>query len=138
MLLPKHRSKPGSPARKWGFRLLPTTSPHVGRRTYRPELERLEDRLVLNYTYIGSTVMRGQWVELNGDPSATTVFTATDDAAASINLGSNTIDFYGKTYTGATALWASSNGLITFGTGNSAFINGDLMSSPTQAAISPF
>jgi hypothetical protein len=76
-------------------------------------------------------------VELNGDPSATTVITAADDLAKSINLGSNSINLYGTTYTGAT-FWASSNGLITFGTGNSAFINGDLKSSPTQAAISPF
>jgi hypothetical protein len=35
-------------------------------------------------------------------------------------------------------LFVSTNGLITFGTGNTAFSNADLTTSPTQAAISPF
>ena len=131
MLLPKQRRKDGSPVRGRE----PRSSRPAFHRFFRPRIEQLEDRLVLNYSFVGSTLT--QWVELNGDPSATTVISAVDDAAKSINLGSNTINFYGKTYTGATAFWASSNGLITFGTGNSAFINGDLKSSPTQAAISP-
>src|SRR6266852_190215 len=131
MLLPKHRRNGRSSIRKQEFR---STRPNQ-RRHFRPQVERLEDRLVLNYSFSSTPI---QWVELHGDPTATTVINAADDAAASVNLGSNSINFYGTTYTGATAFWASSNGLITFGSGNSAFMNGDLKSSPTQAAISPF
>jgi len=131
MLLPKQRHQNGSTIQSRRSR----PSPFAHHRFFRPQIERLEDRLVLNYSFSSTPI---QWVELHGDPTATTVINAADDAAASINLGSNTINFYGTTYTGATALWASSNGLITFGTGNSAFLNGNLLSSPSQAAISPF
>ena len=44
-------------------------------------------------------------------------------------------EFYGTTYTD---LYFSSNGLITFGSGNSSYTNTDLTSSPSQAAIAPF
>src|SRR5260370_131567 len=131
MLLPKHRRNGRSSIRKQEFR---STRPNQ-RRHFRPQVERLEDRLVLNYSFSSTPI---QWVELNGAAGATTVINAADDSASAINLGSNSINFYGTTYTGATSFWASSNGLITFGSGNSAFMNGDLKSSPTQAAISPF
>jgi hypothetical protein len=128
MLLPKHRRN-GTSVRRQGFRSI-RRDHH-----YRPQVERLEDRLVLNYSF-GATPI--QWVELNGASGAMTVINNADDAAAAINLGSNSINFYGTTYTGPNSLFASSNGLITFGSGNTAFMNGDLKSSPTQAAISPF
>ncbi len=56
-----------------------------------------------------------------------------DDASVSINIGFN-FTFYGQVYT---SLFVSSNGLITFGSANSAFTNADLTASPTQAAIAP-
>ncbi len=42
---------------------------------------------------------------------------------------------YGTTYT---SVFVSSNGLITFGSGNSSFVNTDLTAAPLQAAIAPF
>src|SRR5262249_48977760 len=39
-----------------------------------------------------------------------------DDAAAAVNLGANTFNFYGLVYTGNNQLFVSTNGLITFGT----------------------
>src|SRR5437879_1628125 len=104
------------------------------RRLFRPQLERLEDRLVLNYS-VSSTAF--QWVELNGDPKATNLIGGGDDWANPIDLGGNTLNFYGTTYTGFAAVWASTNGLITFGSGNSSPFNGDLLTNPGQAAVSP-
>ncbi|MCY2986275.1 MAG: M36 family metallopeptidase, partial [Planctomycetota bacterium] len=51
-----------------------------------------------------------------------------DDA----ELGDFQFPFYGTTYS---SLFVSSNGLITFGTGNGSLSNTDLTSLPTQAAI---
>ena len=42
---------------------------------------------------------------------------------------------YGTLYT---SVFVSSNGLITFGTGNASFVNTDLSAAPLQAAIAPF
>ncbi len=42
---------------------------------------------------------------------------------------------YGTTYT---SVFVSSNGLITFGSGNASFVNTDLTAAPLQAAIAPF
>ena len=42
--------------------------------------------------------------------------------------------FYGTTYT---SVFVSSNGLITFGSGNSSFVNTNLSATPLQAAIAP-
>src|SRR5262249_55299168 len=50
-------------------------------------------------------------------------------------LGSFTFSFFGTTYN---TLFVSSNGLITFGSGNSDFTNTDLTTSPPQAAIAPY
>lgn len=60
-----------------------------------------------------------------------------DPPGLPIDLGSNTFRFYGQSYTGNNQLFVSANGLITFGSGNSAFSNTDFTSSPTQAAIAP-
>src|SRR5437763_1086067 len=104
------------------------------RPVFRPLLESFEDRIVLNYSVSSIPV---HWVELNGDPNATDLIGTGDDCANPINLGANAINFYGTTYTGFAAIWASTNGLITFGSGNSDFANGDLQTNPGQAAISP-
>ena len=129
MLLPRQRRQTSLP-RGRGSR-------PAARRFVRPQLEKLEDRVVLNYSF-GSTPF--QWVELNGDPNATNLIGTGDDWANPIDLGSNTINFYGTTYSGfggPSGIWASTNGLITFGSGDSDFFNGDLQTNPGQAAISP-
>jgi hypothetical protein len=61
----------------------------------------------------------------------------TDDAFAEItpaDLGTFQFTLYGQTYND---LFVSSNGLITFGSGNSEFSNADMTSDPSQAAIAP-
>jgi len=131
MSLPSQRRK-SSPIREGGLRSWRSGA----RRFVRPQLEQLEDRVLLNYDF-GSTPF--QWVELNGDPTATNHIGFVDQGnwANPIDLGSNTINFYGNIFGGATGIWASSNGLITFGNGNSDFRNGDLMTDPGQAAMAP-
>src|SRR5262249_17746134 len=44
-------------------------------------------------------------------------------------------NFYGNAFT---QMFVSTNGLITFGTGNTAFTNADLTTAPAQATIAPF
>jgi hypothetical protein len=98
-------------------------------------VERLEDRIALNYS-VGATPF--QWVNLvPGAPGVFTIIQYADDAAAPVDLAGNTFNFYGTTYSGATAIWASSNGLITLGSGDASFLPTDLTSNPNQPAISP-
>src|SRR5262249_15098868 len=56
-----------------------------------------------------------QNLELAGQPGVFTILASGDDSSAAVNLGSNTFSFYGTSYSGATALYVSTNGLITFG-----------------------
>jgi hypothetical protein len=113
------------------------SSRSAARSLFRPQLERLEDRLALNYAVTSPLI---QWVELNGDPNATDLIGTGQNWANPIDLGSNTINFYGTTFSGfggPSGIWASTNGLITLGSGNADFRNGDLLTDPGQAAISP-
>jgi hypothetical protein len=57
-----------------------------------------------------------------------------DDTAVSIPIGF-TFPFFG---TSNTTIFVSSNGLLTFGSGNTTFTNADLTTVPAQAAIAPF
>ena len=57
-----------------------------------------------------------------------------DDTAVSIPIGFN-FGLYGVTNTN---VFVSSNGLLTFGAGNTAFTNANLTTTPAQAAIAPF
>ncbi len=62
-------------------------------------------------------------------------FSNDDDADTAVTPGSGfTFSFYGTTYT---KLFVSTNGLITFGSGDSDSFNDDLTDDPTQAAIAP-
>src|SRR5262249_19896851 len=73
-------------------------------------------------------------------PGAAGVFSVVDyvdDDTAAVNLGSNTFNFFGTPYTGASSLFASSNGLITFGSAEGTSGNTDLTFAPGQAAIAP-
>jgi hypothetical protein len=70
-----------------------------------------------------------------GQSGVVTAVDNADDGTNTIALpAGTTFNFYGTTYS---SLFVSSNGLITFGSANSAFTNTDLTSSPTQASISP-
>src|SRR5262249_6025281 len=74
-------------------------------------------------------------VEIYGNPDTFTLLVSGDDVAVPVNLGTNRVTFYGVTYTGNNQLFASSNGLITFGSGNSSAANSDLTASPSQPAL---
>jgi hypothetical protein len=76
-----------------------------------------------------------QNLEIAGTPGAVGLtFANTDDGTNTIPLGTNKLNFYGTTYTGSNQLYVSTNGLVTFGSGNTAYQNND-MKSITQAAI---
>jgi hypothetical protein len=68
--------------------------------------------------------------------TGTAVLQGVDDSYAQVTPGGGfQFSLYGTAYT---TLYVSSNGLITFGSGNNAYANQDLTSSPGQAAIAPF
>jgi extracellular elastinolytic metalloproteinase len=104
------------------------------------------DRYVADFSYsrtlgpdsanyqAGSTYLRSLDLQI-GQPGVVTLNSTSDDASTAINLGTNTFTYYGTTYTGATSLYASVNGLITLGGSNTAWTNGDLTTAPTQRAI---
>jgi hypothetical protein len=93
----------------------------------------------VNYTAAATDF---QNIELQGQDGVQAVtFTSgsqyADDDYGVINLGSNSVNFYGTTYN---QLFVSSNGLITFGSGNSEYRNSDLSpggTTPSQPAIAP-
>ncbi len=77
-------------------------------------------------------------LDIHGLPGTFRVLQYADDDAAPVDLGSHTFNFYGKVYTGNNRLFASSNGLLSFGTkGVTRFDNGDLGAEPKQATIAP-
>ena len=74
-----------------------------------------------------------------GGANVTTLLNASDDGSSAINLGSNTFNFYGTTYT-ASQMFAAVNGLITFGAANTSYQNDTLADGtnvPTRA-IAPW
>jgi Lysyl oxidase/Dockerin type I domain/Bacterial Ig-like domain len=82
-----------------------------------------------------SSSMTTQSLELFGQSGTTSItFSNTDNGSASIPLGTNTFNFYGTSYTGSNQLFISTNGLLTFGSGNTASANND-MTTLTQPAI---
>jgi uncharacterized delta-60 repeat protein len=73
-------------------------------------------------------------------PAATGVVTlleGVNNTTAVVDLGTDTFNFYGTSYTGNGQLFVSDNGLITFGSGTGAFGNTDLGTFPSQAALAP-
>ncbi|CAN5365275.1 hypothetical protein BH09PLA1_BH09PLA1_05330 [soil metagenome] len=67
----------------------------------------------------------------------TTVLNSNDDAFVTIPLDGNSFNFYGTSYSGSNQLFVNDNGLITFGSGSTAFANNNLTFSPTQPVIAP-
>ncbi len=88
------------------------------------------------FGYTGSTYPF-EPLDIQGQPGTFTIIQYADDASVAVDLGSNTFNFYGHVYTGNNQLFASSNGLITFGSANSEYVNTNLTSDPAQAAIAP-
>ena len=74
-------------------------------------------------------------LELVGQAGAAGLsFTSVDDGATAINLGTDKFNFYGTSYTGASQLYVSTNGLVSFGGTYTQWQNGDL-SSVTRPVI---
>ncbi len=82
-----------------------------------------------------ATVHAFKDLELLNRHKAFTIISAANDQSVPVDLGSNTVTFYGVTYTGNNQLYVSSNGLITFGASNSSAMNSNLTMSPMQPAI---
>ncbi len=74
-------------------------------------------------------------LDLEGQPGVITVVQFGNDAVAPVDLGTNTFNFYGQSYTGNNQLFVNSSGYITFGSGSTLFANTDLTSSPTQPTM---
>jgi hypothetical protein len=62
-------------------------------------------------------------------------FSSYDDGSTLITPAGFTFPFYGTNYTN---MYVSTNGLITFGSANTEFLNENMTSDPTQAAIAPY
>jgi hypothetical protein len=108
-----------------------------------PWLELLEERALLSIAGpdgFGYTAAQVPVANINlqmGQPGVFTILQGADDAFAAVNLGTDTFNFYGKTYTGANAIFVSTKGLITFGAGDLAYQNTDLTTNPTLPTIAP-
>lgn len=74
-------------------------------------------------------------LDIHGLPGTFRVIQSGDDVSNPVNLGAHTFNFYGVVYTGNNRLYASSNGLITFGASNTDFTNSNLTTTPPQPAI---
>src|SRR5262249_12944532 len=72
--------------------------------------------------------------DISGTGTVIAGLTNQDDASVAIPIGF-TFPFYGA---GNTAVFVSSNGLLTFGAANTGFTNADLTTTPAQASIAPF
>ncbi|MFL5328737.1 MAG: lysyl oxidase family protein [Gemmataceae bacterium] len=77
-----------------------------------------------------------QYVAMTGAAGIT--YTNTDDESRALNLGTDTFNFYGTSYTGNTSVFASTNALISFGAADSSY-NNDLglptLAEPVIAAL---
>src|SRR5207244_8309357 len=62
-----------------------------------------------------------QYAELVNDPAALTSLRAGDDTSGTVNLGTNSFNFYGTSYTGNNKLVVSANGFVSFATSDTSF-----------------
>jgi Ca2+-binding RTX toxin-like protein len=103
-------------------------------------IEQLESRTLLAADGYGYTAAAHPVEAIHlapGDHGVITLLSDSDDDAAPVDLGSNTFNFYGKTYTGDQTLFASSNALITFDTPAAGRSNSDLANDLPERAIAP-
>jgi hypothetical protein len=136
--LPRNRrsQRPGRPTRR-GERSLRTPSALLA------GVEPLEQRTLFaaftgdGFGYVADPVP-GESIDLQ--PGGDGVVALLQDEAfnsAPLDLGTNTFSFYGRTYTGADALYVSPNGVITLGGTSYTFYNSDLTDAPDQPSIAP-
>jgi len=124
---------------------LPKPSARPAKRFARLVLELLEDRALLSggplgpdgFGYVANSVPY-QNIELQGDPNAFRIIQYADEAGVAVNLGANSVNFYGVTYTGANQLWVGSNGTISFGSNYYDYRNTDLTANPLQPFVAVY
>ena len=80
--------------------------------------------------------LAAQNLEVVGRPGAFTILNTGDDQSVAVDLGGNSFNLYGKSFTGANQLFISANGLISFGAANTDD-NNDNFSSTVLASIAP-
>lgn len=85
------------------------------------------------FTYTAAAVPFS-FTDISGTGTVVAGLTNQDDTAVSVGIGF-TFGFYAST---SSSVFVSSNGLLTFGSGNTTFTNADLTTSPVQAAIAAF
>jgi hypothetical protein len=110
--------------------------------------EALQDRYTLDFRLniygpdgYGYTALATPFQNIDlelGQPGVFQILNNQDDASVAVDLGSNTFNFYGTTYTGNNQLFVSTNGLVTFGTAYTGPGNDDLTYSPTPRTIAPY
>src|SRR5712692_8989207 len=76
--------------------------PSPSRLQHKPWCEPFEERLVLNYSFGATSYQPINLVA--GAPGVFTIINYADDLAEPVNLGSNTFNFFGTTYTGSNQL----------------------------------
>lgn len=81
-----------------------------------------------------ATAVAFSFNDISATGTALTALTGADDDYASATIPFS-FNFYGTAYT---TLFVSTNGLITFGTGDDSYSNDTLASNPSEAAIAPF
>ncbi|MDA1017739.1 MAG: S8 family serine peptidase, partial [Planctomycetota bacterium] len=102
--------------------------------------EAVEDRVTASFSIAPPPlyeVVDTPIVNLDLQPGGNGVFTVidgSDDGVATVDLGEQRFNFYEENHS---ELYVSTNGLITFGTGNDAYSNQSLSQGPPQAAIAP-
>jgi hypothetical protein len=79
----------------------------------------------------------GTPIDILNKPGTFTIIQDADDLSVPVDLGTHTFNFYGVRYTGNNQLYVSSNGLISFGVSDAAYVNTDLTTSPTEPVIAP-
>jgi hypothetical protein len=84
-------------------------------------------------TYTASAVPFS-FIDISATGTVLTELSGRDDFFQSVSLPFS-FDFYG---TAQSSVFVSTNALLTFGSGNTSFVNTDLTTSPTQAAIAVF
>jgi hypothetical protein len=82
-----------------------------------------------------ATVRPFENLEILNDPGAFTLIDSGNLVSVPVDLGANTVSFYGVTYTGANQLFVSSKGLVTFGGLFADPANADLTTYPNLPTV---
>jgi hypothetical protein len=85
----------------------------------------------------GYTAVSYPYQTISMTSSTGITYTNTDDESQPLNLGTDTFNFYGTTYTGANSVYASTNALISFGAADANYNNDIGLNTLAEPAIAP-